>query len=491
MEIKAIESINKRKLGQGTFFNMLAKLTYLFCGYIIFIVIARVLGPNKYGIYGVIFAFLYIVYLFLRSGIPYSVPKYIAGDESNAYPILKSALRIQLAWATFLFLLLFVGAEAFAKIVFKDEGLTHYLRLASLTIIPFALYNVYDSVLLGVRNFTKQAIALIFRAILRLILVVGLVLLGYGIEGAIIGNIFAAVFATLIVFSFCKFVKSKGKFAAGKLITFAIPLIVSGGMITLLLNMDSILVKRIIGNNEQVGFYIAAATTAHALYHMFTALGLTIFPSVAMSYKNNDLALTKKYIYQSIRYTLLISMPIVAVISASSGELINLLYGSRYFQASAPLSILIFGNSLFALSLVLNTIISAIGRPWLASLFYSCGAIIGLLCNVYLIGKFGIFGAGVAISIAYAFCLIGASIYIYRLYRTLINWKSLLRILSPAVLLFFIARFFTVSGILLPIYFIALFALYGIFVWILGELNREDYQVVQGIFGRKLVFSSE
>ena len=156
MEIKSNESINKRKLGQGTFLNMLAKLTYLFCGYVIFIVIARILGPNKYGIYGVIFAFLYIVFLFLRSGIPYSVPKYIAGDESIAYPILKSALKIQLAWATFLCLLLFVGAEVFAKLVFKDESLAHYLRLAALTIIPFALYNVYDSVLLGIRNFTPS-----------------------------------------------------------------------------------------------------------------------------------------------------------------------------------------------------------------------------------------------------------------------------------------------------------------------------------------------
>jgi O-antigen/teichoic acid export membrane protein len=184
-------------------------------------------------------------------------------------------------------------------------------------------------------------------------------------------------------------------------------------------------------------------------------------------------------------------MPIVAVISASSGELINLLYGNNFIQASAPLSILIFGNSLFALSLVLNTIISAIGRPWIACLFYFGGVIVGLLCNLYLIGRLGIFGAGAAISIAYAFCLIGASVYIYRLYKTLTNWKSLLRILTPAILIYFIARIYVVSGILLPIYYIVLFVLYGVFVFILGELNREDYQVVQGIFGSKLVFSSE
>jgi len=99
--MKEIESKSRRKLARGTFYNMLSKLIYLFCGYIIYIVIGRVLGPNNYGIFGVVFALLNIVYLFLKSGVPQSTAKYIAGDESNAYPVMMAALRIQLLWAIF------------------------------------------------------------------------------------------------------------------------------------------------------------------------------------------------------------------------------------------------------------------------------------------------------------------------------------------------------------------------------------------------------
>lgn len=478
----------ERKLARGTLYNLLSKLIYLSCGFMIFVVMGRLLGPNDYGIFGVVFILINFAYFFLRSGIPNSVVKYIAGDESIAYPVMKAALRVQFLWAVFLFVLFFGGAEFITSVILKDEELTTYIRIASLTIIPFALHNVYDSTLLGVRNFSKEATTLIFRSIIRVVLVVGFILLGFGIGGAIAGYFCAAVLGTLLGRSFCRFPRSNVRYSARKLVSFAIPLIISGGMVTLLLNMDSLFVKRILGHNDQIGFYFAASTTAHSLYHLFTAFGATLLPSIARSYGNNDIELTKKYIHQAVRYILIITMPIVAVVSATSRELMDLLYGNDFLPAALPLSILILGNALFALSFTLNITIVAIGRPWVAASFYLLAVLSGIACNVLLIGKYGLLGAGIAVSIAYTICLIASSTYIYIKFRTLFHWLSMCRIVFASAGIYMIAKSFPVSGIMLPLYYILLFLLYGFFVFLSGELNSEDYEVVRGVLGTKARF---
>ena len=260
---------------------------------------------------------------------------------------------------------------------------------------------------------------------------------------------------------------------------------------TLLLNMDSILVKRILGRNDQVGFYIAASTMAHSLYNLFTAFGVTLLPSIARSYGNNDIALTRKYIYQAFRYILIIAMPIVAVVSATSRELMGLLYGQEFLPAGIPLSILILGNALFALSFTLNTTIAAIGRPWVATLFYSLAVLSGVVCNLLLISKYGLLGAAIAISIAYAVCLSASGVYIYLRFQTFISWRSLCRVVIAAAVIYLIAHNYPMSGLILPVYYALLFSFYGVLIYILGELNGEDYAVLRGILGKESRFKTE
>ncbi|MBW1817720.1 MAG: oligosaccharide flippase family protein, partial [Deltaproteobacteria bacterium] len=199
------DSIRVGNVARGMLYNMVSKVSYLLCAYAINIFIGRYLGPEKYGIFGVVFALTNIAYLFLTSGLPQATSKYVGGDISKATPVMKAALKLQLPWSLFLFALFFAGAGPISSIILNDSGLAFYIRVAALTIVPLALFNVYQGALLGSAEFGKEAIGLILRSVIRLFSVIVFVLWGFGIKGAIAGYVCAAVAGAIIARSFCKF----------------------------------------------------------------------------------------------------------------------------------------------------------------------------------------------------------------------------------------------------------------------------------------------
>ncbi len=44
---------------------------------------------------------------------------------------------------------------------------------------------------------------------------------------------------------------------------------------------------------------------------------------------------------------------------------------------------------------------------------------------------------------------------------------------------------YPMSGLILPVYYALLFSFYGVLIYVLGELNDEDYEVVRGILVKK------
>lgn len=475
----------ERKLAKGTLWSIFSKGVYLLSTYLIYLSIGRILGPENFGIFGAVFAILNITIVFFLLGTAPSVSKHIAGDASIAFSVMRAALKAQLIVGIFLTSLIFFGAEFIALRVLNDSTFTFYIRLASLTIIPLALNSVYGGSLLGVRRFVEEAKTLIFRSVVRAVLTIGLVIVGFGISGAIFGYICAAVVGMLYTRSLCKFPKSNIRYETKKIVALAIPLLISGGIVSLLLNMDTILLKRIIGSNDQVGYYVAASTMAQSFHYLALAFSASLLPSIASAYNNNDIELTKKYICQGVRYFILIVVPIVAIVSSNSNAIMAFLYGNNFISAGLPLSVLICGLAFFSLSAVLSTSIVAIGHPWTSTSFLALAAFVSLTCNLILISTYGMLGAAIATTTACAFSLVLTGVYVSRKFRIMINLFSFLRISVAGAFVYLIALMLPISGIALPFYCILLVFLYVAALFVLREVHHEDYEVVRGILGKK------
>jgi O-antigen/teichoic acid export membrane protein len=471
----------ERRLARGTIYNMGAKFTYLICGYGIFVMVGRIFGPRDLGVFGIVFATLNIVFLFLRNGVPQAAAKHIGGDPGKAASVLAKALTINLIWSLFLFIAFLVGSEIIASNFLKDGSLEPFLRLGALTIIPVALYNVLGGSLLGVRDFKKEAIGTAFTSMARIGFVVVFILFGLGVQGVILAYALAPLSGAALMYAFCKFPKSGYRLSTSAMVSFAIPLIINGGTVTLLLSIDSVLVKRITGSDELVGLYFAAASAAHGLYHVFSAFGVTLLPSIAGSSARRDMRLTRKYIYQAIRYNMVLSVPVAALICGSSQALMQLLYGGAFISAGRPFTYLVLGALFLILSQNTIMCITALGRPWIGPAFYALGIVCAVPLLFTLINRYGIDGAGIAMALACFFCLTMSVTYIQLCFAGTVEWISMIRILISAVVIYGASVYFPVGGLMLFPWYSLLLIVYCVLIWGLGEWGKEDTEVLKGL----------
>ena len=189
-------------MGKGTFYLMISEGILFLSGYVIHFWLGRYLGPADYGTFGVVLYLMTTVNLFLTSGIPKSASKHIAEDYSKAGSVIKDANKIQLVFCALLFGLYFGLAGVIANLL-NDPSLTPYIRISALAIPTYALYSIYNTGYLnGLRKFGRQAISAAGISLARIAAVFILVLVGFGVNGAIIGYAASALIGFLLAWRF-------------------------------------------------------------------------------------------------------------------------------------------------------------------------------------------------------------------------------------------------------------------------------------------------
>ena len=467
-------------MAKGTMYQLISGVVFVTSGYIIHIGLGRSLGPERYGIFGVILSLLSINYLFLRTGIRDSVSRFTAENHGLVQSILKEGLKVQWIFS-FILALLYFGLSNIIANLLNDLSLIPYIRLSALAIPFTAIYSVYMGSLNGIRSFGKEVTIQIVYSVSKVILVFTLVFLGLQITGAISGYIFASLIAVLTAKYICRSNRSSTSFDYKRIIRFALPIIIFSGVSTLLIKLDLLFVKAILQDNNQAGFYTAASNLTKTPLPVFSAFSLTLFPLVSRSISRGDLSQTQDYIRTTLKYLIMLISPVAFIVSATSKDLVQLFYSTQFSNAGAPLSILIFGMSFFSIFTLFISIINASGRPTISMIFAFVMIPISIVLNLSLIPGYQLTGAALATSISLFFGVLVAGVYVYMKFKTFLYYRSLVKILSASVVISLAAKFSTISGFLLiPEYFI-LFTVYLLLLYLLREIGKEDIEKVKVI----------
>jgi stage V sporulation protein B len=469
-------------MAKGTLYLIFANGVLFLAGYIIHFWLGRYLGPADYGAFGVVLYLMNTINLLITFGIPRSASKFIAEDYSKAGSIIREANRIQLVFCALLFGL-YLGLAGVIAGLFKDASLAPYIRISALAIPAYALYSIYGAGYLnGLRKFGRQALASIGDSITKVGAVIALVLFGFGVGGAIAGYILAALAGFLLAWKFLRPVeKSKVNFGWRKLVGFGIPATLFAATFFLLMSIDLFAVKAIGGGETEAGYYTSATTISRVSYFLFAGLAMTLLPSISKSTSSNNTELTKGYIQQSMRYMLMVLIPGVLLISATSADLLTLVYSSRYIEAASSLRILAFGLGLLSLFFVLAHIIMGSGRPKIALWIALPLVGVDILLNIFLIPRYGLVGAAWATTITGFLGVCAASVYTLWRFKTLTNLKSLGRICLASAVIYVIALQVSLPVVWLPLIYIGLLALYGGLLLLTRELKREDLATLRRI----------
>ena len=471
-------------VARGTLYHLIARVIFVFSAYGIHIFTARYLGPDGYGIIGVILSLIIIFRMLLMGGLSQAVTKYTAGYSSQAFSIRNKALQIQAIFSGTLFVLLLLLAPLIAELL-HDPDLTYYIRLSSPVIPLMAIYSIYLASLNGMRYFGKQAFTIAFYSVVRFSGVVLLLLIGFGIKGAIIGFIIAPGLSLLLAKNLNRLEPSQGKFPVSKIIKFAIPVIVSSIGLGLLMNIDLLFVKSILMDNIKTGYYTSAVTISRIPYFIFYPFILTLLPSVSKAHEAGDFNLVKKYIKQVFRYMLMAIIPGAALICATSKNLVALIYSATYIKAAVPLSVLIWGISSLTIFLVLTTIVTAVGRPRIAIIVTLFLVPVNIILNMILIPKYELMGAAISTTVTTIAGVAIVATYVYREFKVLVNPVLFIKIVLASGVIFLIAKNTSTHGMFLIAEYAGLLLLYGGLMFALREIKGEDMEMVKGIFSKE------
>ena len=159
-----------------------------------------------------------------------------------------------------------------------------------------------------------------------------------------------------------------------------------------------IIVLNLFFDIKHVGIYSVADTASSLLFYM-TAFSIPIISAISEAWKKKDDELMEEYVKISVKYPLLIGVPLTISIFALAKPLILGIYGADFQEAIVPLQILIVGTFLLMFGYTLSAVLIGIGKPKLSGGLMA-GAAVQYICSLYILAPaFGFEGAALALTL--------------------------------------------------------------------------------------------
>ncbi len=211
--------------------------------------------------------------------------------------------------------------------------------------------------------------------------------------------------------------------------------IVSSLMIVVFAQTDKIMIKAMLGN-DQNGFYSAAVACAAMTITFFSAVIEAMRPYIleGKQQREDEFERRLKLLYSILVYTALISSLVICLFS---DLIIKILYGSAYMEASGALKVVIWYTALSCLGGAKDIWILAENKQRYLLWLNTSGAVLNIVLNYFLISKIGIVGAAISTLITQFFSNIFLCVVIKELRH---NMYLLLQSLNPSAIISIIKK---------------------------------------------------
>jgi O-antigen/teichoic acid export membrane protein len=374
------------------------------------LVVARLLGPDNYGLYTIFFIVPVLLTMIIDFGMNSGLTRFTAflsaeGREQEATNIIKNIILFKGAISLISFVVVFASSDFLAASLLNRPGTGFYVRLLSLS-IPFqVLFDAASSAFVGLNRMLTVALVTNIQAVTKVLASIALVLMGLGVTGALIGQVTStAVAGTVLVllFSLRQYHPMRSSnnahldFRASimKLAIYGFPLYISGFIGTFVLQYQGIVLAQL-SSNLEIG-NLKAATNLLTLLTMITVpMGTTLFPAFSgLSPIAQD---TKEFFRLSVKYTTLLIVPATLLVILFSKEIVYVAYGSSFEFASLFLT---FSCLIYLLvgigSLVVSGFLNGTGNTWLTFRVQVITLAVTLPLTPLLVLFYGVVGAIVA-----------------------------------------------------------------------------------------------
>lgn len=367
-------------------------------------VVARVFGPEGNGAYTIALLLPTLLTSLLNLGI----------EPANVYYLGSRQVSPLIAWRCSLKLytnIVVIGSAIGAIVIlFFGEswfpGISKSLLWIALLIFPVSLLlALVSSMFQGLQRFGQFNLVLLLQPLLTLMIIVALLLMRIQDIAWLLFAYLTASFVTLCislkVLKPLLVMRFDNQFAGyGKaVLSYGYKAHLSNILTFVNYKADIFLVNLLIGPGA-AGSYVVAVQLSERLWLVSQAVSTVLLPRLSELSSDED----KRKVLTSlvVRWVLFITLVGSFFLAIIAFPFIKLVFGVAFLDACFPFLLLLPGVVFMAASRILANDIAARGRPEL-NMYASCVVVvINIVGNLFLIPRYGISGAAIATSIAYA-----------------------------------------------------------------------------------------
>ena len=286
-------------------------------------------------------------------------------------------------------------------------GVSTMLLWFALLVFPASLFlALISSIFQGLQKFGKFNLILLMQPVLTLLMIASLTLAGV----RDIGILLAAYLTSSIVVSLVALqglkplLKTHSKVSENvsyekKALSYGYKAHLSNILAFVNYKADIFLVNLFLGP-AQAGLYVIAVQLSERLWLLSKGVSTVLLPR--LSQLSEDEATRKMLTPLITRWVLLITLLGACLLGAVAYPVILLIFGSDFLKATAPLLFLLPGVVCGSASRIIANDLAARGRPELNMYTSWVVVIVNVIGNIVLIPIYGMSGAAVASSAAYA-----------------------------------------------------------------------------------------
>lgn len=402
--------------------------------------------------------------------------------QTGKYFATVSIIKLILSAVTFTLLMFVAFIKNYSWVSFQVLFyITLYTLLTSFTAsLCNAIFQAHERMeFQTIGNIINSALLLLAIIISIYILKGDVVLISIGY---LITAVFTLIYSLLVIFF--KFDKPKFDFDVifyKNTIKQALPFGVTAIFTTIYFWIDTVMLSFMQGD-VSVGLYNAAYKLLVVLISVYSVYMTAIFPMMSRFFINSHAALKFTY-HRSIKYLLLIGIPIAVGGTVLAKEIILFIYSPEYIDSVFALQILMWAVVFMYINGLTSNLLNSSDKQLNVTKITIMGAMFNILINLILIPLLGFIGASISTVLTEFLIFIIFTVYIsktpFHLEKGLIIivFKLLFASLIMAIGLHFIKFNIIIMVIIGAI-------IYGIIVLLVKVFDEKDFKMIKELINK-------
>ncbi|MEK7100435.1 MAG: oligosaccharide flippase family protein [Patescibacteria group bacterium] len=363
---KRIKALVTHPLFSGSAVMFVGNMGSNVVNYVYHLIMGRLLGPVSYGVLASLYSILYMVSI-IPSSASVSIVKFVSSAKDNElYSVYETIRKLIFKLAIVLSLLMLIVSPVVSKFLHIENV---FLVITIVPILFISLITlVNQSASQGLLKFQGSVIPTLISSLLKLLIGIGLVLIGLSVFGAMVAIIISIFFAYLYSSKFIKKYIKQTKLEAVDLLPFlkySGPVLLQSLAFTSIFTIDVLFAKHFL-DPFSAGIYAALSTLGKIIFFAASPIAATMFPVISK----------RKSLNQSYMKVFLTSLVITASIATLITVLfwlfpniaIGVLYGKDYLSAKSDLVLMGIFMLFYTLSHLLVNFFLSIGKVGIVSI---------------------------------------------------------------------------------------------------------------------------